>query len=134
MSILHFISIQLEYNVLHNKAKRNAMMPRCHSQSNITYHRMSSHTSIGPSTTNHHITLKKSIFNPPPGLEHVYRERQHITGVSVPEIVVVFSTPRWLLLQAPTYSHKFFRRLNKGRLGSPSQALLEVFRSLVRLS
>lgn len=49
------------------------MMNRCHSQQSLPLARAPSITSLGNTSLTSQITLKKSIFNPPPGLEHVYR-------------------------------------------------------------
>jgi hypothetical protein len=47
---------------------------------------------------------------------------------------VVHYSDRWLLLQAPRYSHDFFRRLNSGQLGNPYEQLLKIFNGFVALT
>ena len=41
---------------------------------------------------------------------------------------------RWLLLESPKVSHRFFARLNSGKMGNVFGALLKVFNSFVALT
>lgn len=77
--------------------------------------------------------MRKSLFNPPPGLAESYATRNHIVGAEVPPIEVLESSKRWLLLQTPKYSQNFFTKINSGHFINPFEAILRVFKSFAAL-
>lgn len=78
--------------------------------------------------------LKKSLFNPPEGLVESFAARRHIAAADVPFVEVLHYSKRWLLTQAPRFSHSFFKRLNSARLGNPYEQLLKIFRNFAALT
>jgi hypothetical protein len=92
---------------------------RNHSHANID------HKSLSHKTVNFHrvafsfenCQLRKSIFNPYPGLPETYAARRHLAGTEVPKVEIVHYSPRWLLLQSPKVKADFFDKVNRGKLG-----------------
>ena len=80
------------------------------------------------------LCLRKSLFNPSPGLARAYHQRNCLKGTSVPYIDIALDSPRWLLLQAEPYSLGFFRRLRSGKLANPHEQVMDLFQKLVGLT
>ena len=78
---------------------------------------------------------RKSIFRPAPNQAEIYAARRHIAGVETPQIDIIHSNTRWLLLESPKISHhRFFSRLNSGKMANVFGTLLKLFNSLVALT
>ena len=77
---------------------------------------------------------RKSIFRPTPNQAEIYAARRHIAGAETPRIDIIHLNTRWLLLESPKISHRFFLHLNSGKTASVFGTLLKLFNSLVALT
>lgn len=80
------------------------------------------------------LSLRKSFFNPPPGLAEAFAARSHIAAVDVPLIEVLQSSKRWLLLQSPKLSTNLFLRINSGQVTNPYEVILRVLKGFAGLT